>query len=83
MRLKGILSLEGESQPVVIHGVHGQLYPLQTLGEWPEGRAQSRLVFIVKSRDKAGIETLFLETLKAPEPTLEEQLRAMLGQPDA
>ncbi|MNQ55164.1 putative GTP-binding protein YjiA [compost metagenome] len=83
LRLKGILLLEGESQPVVIHGVHGQLYPLQTLGEWPEGRAQSRLVFIVKSRDKAGIETLFLETLKAPEPTLEEQLRAMLGQPDA
>ncbi|MGL4277157.1 MAG: GTP-binding protein, partial [Morganella morganii] len=25
LRLKGILQLEGESQPVVIHGVHGQL----------------------------------------------------------
>ncbi len=44
LRLKGILQLEGESQPVVIHGVHGQLYPLQALGEWPEGKAQSRLV---------------------------------------
>ena len=83
LRLKGILQLEGESQPVVIHGVHGQLYPLQALGEWPEGKAQSRLVFIVKSQDKAGIERLFLDTLKAPEPSLEEQLRAMLGQPDA
>lgn len=83
LRLKGILQLEGESQPVVIHGVHGQLYPLQALGEWPEGKAQSRLVFIVKSQDKAGIERLFMETLRAPEPSLEEQLRAMLGQPDA
>ncbi|MGL4468726.1 MAG: CobW family GTP-binding protein [Aeromonas hydrophila] len=83
LRLKGILQLEGESQPVVIHGVHGQLYPLQALGEWPEGKAQSRLVFIVKSQDKEGIERLFLDTLKAPEPSLEEQLRAMLGQPDA
>jgi G3E family GTPase len=83
LRLKGILQLEGESQPVVIHGVHGQLYPLQALGDWPEGKAQSRLVFIVKSQDKAGIERLFLDTLKAPEPSLEEQLRAMLGQPDA
>ncbi|MFM5879428.1 GTP-binding protein [Aeromonas sanarellii] len=83
LRLKGILQLEGESQPVVIHGVHGQLYPLQTLGEWPEGKAQSRLVFIVKSQDREGIERLFLDTLRAPEPSLEAQLRAMLGQPDA
>ncbi len=83
LRLKGILQLEGESQPVVIHGVHGQLYPLQSLGEWPEGKAQSRLVFIVKSQDREGIERLFLDTLRAPEPSLEERLKAMLGQPDA
>lgn len=82
LRLKGILQLEGESQPVVIHGVHGQLYPLQTLGDWPEGRAQSRLVFIVRGSDRSAIETLFLQTLASPEPTLEERLRATLGHPD-
>ncbi|QFI53664.1 GTP-binding protein [Aeromonas simiae] len=82
LRLKGILQLEGESQPVVIHGVHGQLYPLQTLGDWPEGRAQSRLVFIVRGSDRAAIESLFLQTLSSPEPTLEERLRATLGHPD-
>ena len=53
---------------MVIHGVHGQLYPLQALGEWPEGKAQSRLVFIVKSQDKAGIARLFLDTRKARSP---------------
>ncbi|MGK4474524.1 CobW family GTP-binding protein [Aeromonas molluscorum] len=83
LRLKGILQLEGESQPVVIHGVHGQLYPLQTLLDWPEGRAQSRLVFIVRCADRAAIEALFLGTLKAPEPSMEERLKAMLGSPDA
>ncbi|MGL5224421.1 MAG: CobW family GTP-binding protein, partial [Aeromonas sp.] len=51
-------------------------------GDWPEGKAQSRLVFIVKSHDKAGIEQLFMATLKAPEPSMEARLKAMLGQPD-
>jgi len=40
-------------------------------------------VFIVKSQDRVGIEQLFFSTLKAPEPSLEEHLKAMLGQPDA
>ncbi|MGL5286306.1 GTPase, G3E family [Aeromonas sp. RU39B] len=79
LRLKGILQLEGESLPVVIHGVHGQLYPLQSLGDWPEGRAQSKLVFIVRRSERAGIEALFTTTLQAPEPSLEERMRAMLG----
>ena len=36
-----------------------------------------------QQRADPGIERLFLDTLKAPEPTLEERLKAMLGQPDA
>ena len=82
LRLKGILQLEGEPAG----GDPRRPWPALSAagaGEWPEGKAQSRLVFIVKSQDKAGIERLFLDTLKAPEPSLEEQLRAMLGQPDA
>lgn len=77
LRLKGILQLEGESQPLVIHGVHGQLYPLTTLGDWPEGKAQSRLVFIVRAAAREPIAQLFQEALSQPEPSLEEQLRAM------
>ncbi len=79
LRLKGILQLEGESQPVVIHGVHGQLYPLTTLGDWPEGKAQSRLVFIVRAAAKEPIEALFREVLARPEPSLQEQLQAMFN----
>ncbi len=79
LRLKGILQLEGESQPLVIHGVHGQLYPLTTLGDWPEGKAQSRLVFIVRAAAKEPIEALFREVLAQPEPSLEQQLQAMFN----
>jgi G3E family GTPase len=84
LRLKGILQLEGESQPLVIHGVHGQLYPLTTLGDWPEGKAQSRLVFIVRAQVREQLEALFIETLETPEPSLEQQFRAMFeaGDPD-
>ena len=79
LRLKGILQLEGESQPLVIHGVHGQLYPLTSLGDWPEGKAQSRLVFIVRAAAKEPIEQLFLQILAQPEPTLEQQFQALFN----
>ena len=79
LRLKGILQLEGESQPLVIHGVHGQLYPLTTLGDWPEGKAQTRLVFIVRAAAKEPIEALFREVLAQPEASLEQQLQAMFN----
>ena len=79
LRLKGILQLEGESQPLVIHGVHGQLYPLASLGDWPEGKAQSRLVFIVRAAAKEPIEQLFLQILAQPEPTLEQQFQALFN----
>ena len=83
LRLKGILQLEGESQPLVIHGVHGQLYPLTSLGEWPEGKAQTSLVFIVRAAAKEQIEALFQQALSQPEPTLAEQLYARFNPPSA
>ena len=79
LRLKGILQLVGESQPLVIHGVHGQLYPLTTLGDWPEGKAETRLVFIVRAAVREPLEALFRDVLAAPEPSLEERLYAMFN----
>lgn len=79
LRLKGIVQLAGESQPLVIHGVHGQLYPLTTLGDWPEGKAETRLVFIVRAAVREPLEALFRDVLAAPEPSLEERLYAMFN----
>ncbi len=47
LRVKGVVAFEGESVPCVVHGVHRQLYPLQTLDAWPQGERVSRLVLIV------------------------------------
>ena len=52
---------------------------LASLGEWPEGKAQSRLVFIVRAAAKEPIEQLFQQVLAQPEPTLEQQFQALFN----
>ena len=46
LRMKGILSLDGIEPPMVVHGVHGALYPPERMREWPFPRGESRLVLI-------------------------------------
>lgn len=49
LRIKGILDLEGEQRPVVVHGVQGVFHPPVRLAAWPEGEPRrSRLVFILR-----------------------------------
>lgn len=48
LRIKGIANIEGQPLPFVIHGVQHVFYPPTTLDKWPEGKRQSRLVFITK-----------------------------------
>ena len=56
LRVKGILDLEGQDRPVVIHGVRQFFHPPELLPHWPEGQArQSRLVFIVRDLDRAAL----------------------------
>lgn len=65
LRVKGLVGFSGESAPCAVHGVHRQLYPLEPLEKWPDGVAQSGLVFILRG--------------EAPEALRPEALRA-LGQ---
>jgi len=47
LRIKGILDIEGQDKPVVIHGVQHLFHPPSQLAGWPEGAPRnSRLVFI-------------------------------------
>ncbi len=48
LRMKGLVCFEGETLPCEVHGVHGELYPLQALRAWPDASRDSRLVFIVR-----------------------------------
>ena len=60
LRMKGIIKLSDDPQrPVVLHGVQHVLHPPVRLDGWPDGKAQSRLVFIVKNIEKTAIEDLF------------------------
>lgn len=61
LRLKGMLNVEGVTQPVVIHGVQHVFHPPVRLEAWPDQDRRSRLVFIVRDLDPG----MFEHTLKA------------------
>jgi G3E family GTPase len=51
LRVKGILNVVDESQPVVVHGVHHVFHQPVRLARWPSADRRSRLVFIVRDLD--------------------------------
>jgi G3E family GTPase len=51
LRVKGILSIVDEANPVAVHGVQHLIHPPQHLAAWPDGDRRSRLVFIVDGID--------------------------------
>ncbi|MEQ1662871.1 MAG: GTP-binding protein [Thiobacillus sp.] len=51
LRFKAIVNLQGEDQPVVLHGVQHVLYPEVKLDAWPDEDHRSRFVFIVRDID--------------------------------
>ena len=66
LRIKGILNLQGEEKPVVIHGVQHLFHPPSRLPAWPEGHdRQSRLVFILRDLDRKVVEDGLMAFLQA------------------
>mgnify|MGYP001346252319 CR=1 FL=1 len=59
LRVKGILDIEGQARPFVIHGVQHVFYPPEQLERWPDGPRRSRLVFITKDLDEKAVRTVF------------------------
>jgi G3E family GTPase len=60
LRFKGvILTSDDPARPLAVHGVQHVLHPPVRLDTWPDGKAETRLVFIVKDIEKAAIEGLF------------------------
>jgi len=47
LRVKGMLALTGEVNPVAVHGVQHLVHPPQHLRGWPDDDRRSKLVFIV------------------------------------
>jgi G3E family GTPase len=65
LRVKGLLDVAGEDQPLVIHGVHRTFHPPTLLGRWPDAERRSRLVFITRDLDRATVEASWAEMEKA------------------
>ncbi len=51
LRVKGLLSIAGQSAPVVVQGVQHLIHKPVHLDRWPDGRAQTRIVVIVRGLD--------------------------------
>ncbi len=56
LRVKGLLNVRGQDEPVLIQGVHHLFHPPRALPAWPDEDRRSRLVFIVRDLDRAAIE---------------------------
>lgn len=55
LRIKGLLDIEGERYPMVLHAVQHVIYPLLRLESRPEGKRDPALVFIVHDIDPAQV----------------------------
>jgi G3E family GTPase len=56
LRVKGVLNVVDEDQPLVIHGVHHTFHPPTLLARWPDAERRSRLVFITRDLDRESVE---------------------------
>ena len=59
LRMKGIVNIEGEERPAVIHGVQHIFHPVQWLEKWPDNDRRTKLVFITQNIKKKQIEDFF------------------------
>jgi G3E family GTPase len=53
LRVKGVVALAGQAQPIAIHGVQHLFHPPRRLSAWPAGVTRSTIVFILDGMDAA------------------------------
>ena len=59
LRVKGILNIEGNNQPLALHGVQHVFHPPVPLPAWPSADRRSRLVFITQDVGRDAVERTF------------------------
>lgn len=64
LRIKGLLNVEGEETPVVVHGVQHIFHPPARLSAWPDGDRRSRLVFITRDIGRDAVARVFASALE-------------------
>ncbi|SDY37028.1 GTP-binding protein [Nitrosomonas sp. Nm33] len=59
LRIKGILNIQGNDHPMVLHGVQHILHPLVPLPAWPGEDRRSKIVFITRDIERETVENIF------------------------
>ena len=63
LRMKGIIHVVGNPNPVVVHGVQHLFYPTVQLSEWPDTDRRSHFVFITADLEEQFISRILNEFL--------------------
>jgi len=69
LRIKGIVNIEGEPDPFVIHGVQHVFYPPSTLEAWPNDDRRSKLVFITNGLGESTVRQVLQPLFERPSET--------------
>lgn len=79
LRIKGVLWFQGDASASAVHGVHSQLYPIQSLGNdagpvlagtFPDQGAASALVLIFRGAKGARVQEKIMALLPGGQPLL-------------
>lgn len=66
LRFKGLVKLgDDESRPVLVQGAQHVIHPPLRLDAWPDGQAETRLVFILRDLDPAYVAALWSAVAQA------------------
>jgi G3E family GTPase len=66
LRVKGILDIRGQDQPIVVQAVQRLFHPPARLSAWPEGPRRSRIVFITRGLSREFVSEVF-DTIRTKE----------------
>lgn len=68
LRLKGLVAVEEETGPLVIHGVHTTFHPPVALPDWPDGDRRTRIVLILRDVDPRAVLESFHQVMGEAAP---------------
>lgn len=68
LRIKGLVNLDGQVGPTVLHGVQGVFHPPETRDHWPDADHRTRLVFITQGWGRETVQST-LNYLLDPSPS--------------
>ena len=71
LRVKGILNIEGNPAPFVIHGVQNVFHPVEELKAWPSDDHRSRIVFITRGWGEETVKQI-VGQLTGPEQPMDD-----------